>query len=62
MLRDIDRGLKTEIDSINGIVCKYGDKVNVETPINDKIVEIVHRIEDKELKSEWNNLQLLFDL
>ena len=61
MLRDIDRGLKTEIDSINGIVCEYGNKVNVETPINDKIVELVHRIEDKELKSEWNNLQL-FDL
>ena len=61
MLRDIGRGLKTEINSINGIVCEYGNKVNVETPINDKIVELVHRIEDKELKSEWNNLQL-FDL
>ncbi len=61
MLRDIDRGRKTEIDSINGVVCMYGDKVNVETPINDKIVEIAHLIEDKELKPEWNNLQLLFD-
>lgn len=58
MLRDIERGLKTEVDAINGIVCEYGDKVNIETPINDKIVSIVNRIENKELKPEWNNLQL----
>ena len=57
MLRDIERGLKTEVDSINGIVCEYGDRVNVETPINDKIVSIVNSIENKELISEWNNLQ-----
>ncbi len=62
MLRDIKKGRKTEIDAINGVVCQYGDKVNIETPINDKIVEIVHRIEANELKSEWNNLQLLLDL
>lgn len=62
MLRDIERGLKTEIDSINGIVCAYGNKVNIETPINDMIVRIAHRIENKELKPHWNNLQLLSDL
>lgn len=59
MLRDLERGLKTEVYAINGIVCDYGDKVNVDTPINDKIVEIVERIEKKEIKSEWNNLQLI---
>jgi len=62
MLRDIERGRKTEVDSINGVVCKYGDKVNIETPINDRIVEIVHQIENNELKPEWSNLKLLFDL
>lgn len=59
MLRDIERGRKTEVDAINGIVCKYGDNVNIETPINDKIVEIVQKIENKELIPEWNNIQLL---
>jgi 2-dehydropantoate 2-reductase len=62
MLRDVERGRKTEVDSINGVVCKYGDKVTVETPINDRVVEIVHQIENNELKPEWNNLKLLFDL
>ena len=58
MLRDIDQGRKSEIDAINGIVCEFGDKVNIETPINDKIVEIVKLIENKELKSEWSNIGL----
>jgi len=62
MLRDLARGLQTEVDSINGVVCEYGDKVNVETPINDLIVKIVHRIEKQELKSEWNNLKLLLHI
>lgn len=62
MLRDIERDLKTEIEAINGVVCEFGDKVNVDTPINDRIVEIVHRIENKELVSEWSNINLLFDL
>ncbi|HOO43748.1 MAG TPA: ketopantoate reductase C-terminal domain-containing protein, partial [Bacillota bacterium] len=62
MLRDIARGHKCEIEAINGVVCSYGDKVGVETPINDRIVEIVHRIEAGELKSEWANLELMKDL
>ena len=61
MLRDLEKGRKTEIDSINGVVCKYGDNVNIETPINDMIVEVVHRIENNELIPEWKNLKLLSD-
>ncbi len=59
MLRDIARNKESEIDSINGIVSEYGKKYNVKTPINDKIVEIVKRIEKKELVPEWSNLQLM---
>jgi 2-dehydropantoate 2-reductase len=59
MLRDLEKGRKTEIDSINGIVCEYGNNYNIETPINDKIVEIVQRIENNELKPDWSNLLLL---
>lgn len=58
MLRDIDQGRKTEIDSINGVVREYCDNVNIETPINDKIVEIVKLIENNKLKSDWKNLDL----
>lgn len=57
MLRDIQRGLKSEIEAINGVVCDFGDTYQVETPVNDKIVELVHRIEDGEINSEWDNLR-----
>lgn len=59
MLRDLKLGRKTEIDAINGVVCAYGDKVDVETPINDKIVSITKRIENGELHPSWDNLKLI---
>mgnify|MGYP001241851638 CR=1 FL=1 len=62
MLRDLARSRLCEIEAINGVVCAYGDKVGVETPINDRIVEIVHKIERKELTSDWKNIELLNDL
>lgn len=57
MLQDIERGKKSEVDSINGAVCAQGRKVGVPTPCNDKVVEIIHRIENGELKASWENLK-----
>ena len=34
MLQDIQRGRKTEIDSLNGAIANLGEKYGVETPIN----------------------------
>ena len=56
MLQDIERGKKTEVDAINGAVCTQGRKVNVPTPCNDKVVELIHRIENGELKPGTNLL------
>lgn len=58
MLRDLQQGRKTEIDAINGVVCEFGDRNNVDTPINDQIVKIVHQIEDGKLVPCWDNLDL----
>lgn len=58
MLQDIENGKKTEVDSINGSVCAYGRKIGFPTPYNDKVVEIVHRIEEGELTSSFDNLKL----
>lgn len=58
MLRDLKNGKKTEIFAINGVVCNAGDNVNVDTPINDLIVDITNRIENGELQSSWENLKL----
>ena len=57
MLQDIEKGKLTEVDAINGAVCDYGRKVNFPTPANDKVVEIIHKIEKGELKPSFENLQ-----
>lgn len=45
MLIDYRKGKKCEIDAINGSVCREGDRVGVETPFCDKVVELVHGYE-----------------
>lgn len=62
MLHDISRGRLCEIEAINGVVCEYGNQVNVLTPVNDLIVEIVHKIERKELTSSIDNLDIFKEL
>jgi 2-dehydropantoate 2-reductase len=57
MLQDIEKGKLTEVDAINGAVCAYGKKVGFPTPANDKVVEIIHKIEKGELKPSFENLK-----
>lgn len=57
MLRDLANDRLTEIDAINGVVIDYGNKFHIPTPLNDKIVSIVHKIERKELKPSWDNIK-----
>lgn len=47
MLQDLERGKRTEIDYINGVVCRGGRKCGIPTPFNDKIVELVKEAEAK---------------
>ena len=56
MLQDLEKGKLTEVDAINGAVSDYGRKVGCPTPVNDKVVEIIHRIERGELKPSFDNL------
>ena len=57
MLQDLEKGKLTEVDAINGAVSDYGRKVNFPTPMNDKVVEIIHRIERGELTPSFDNLK-----
>ena len=57
MLQDLEKNKKTEVDAINGIASTFGRKVGVPTPMNDKVVEIIHSIEDGELKPTFENLK-----
>lgn len=58
MLQDLEKGKKTEVDAINGAVSAYGRKIGFPTPVNDRVVEIIHRIEDGKLAPSFENLRL----
>ena len=57
MLQDIEKGKLTEVDAINGAVSAYGRKVGCPTPMNDRVVDIIHRIERGELQPQSENLK-----
>ena len=57
MLQDLEKGKLTEVDAINGAVSDYGRKVGCPTPMNDRVVEIIHNIEQGKLKPCFENLQ-----
>ena len=58
MLQDIEKGKLTEVDAINGAVSAYGRKIGFPTPVNDRVVEIIHGIERGEYKASFDNLSL----
>ncbi len=62
MLQDLKKGKPCEIDAINGIVCEWGRKCGVKTPINDRIVEIVKACESGEKTPSLANIALFDDL
>ena len=57
MLQDLEKGKLTEVDAINGAVSAFGRKVGCPTPMNDRVVDIIHRIEQGELSPGFDNLK-----
>ena len=45
MLQDVDRGRKTEIEALNGSVVRLGNKLGVETPVNQVLTALVKGLE-----------------
>ncbi len=62
MLQDLKNGKPCEVDAINGIVCDFGRKCGVKTPINDRIVEIIKACQSGERKPAPENIRLFDDL
>ena len=62
MLQDLCNGKTCEVDAINGVVSDCGKQYGVKTPINDRIVEVIKKIEKGELKAEEGNVRLFRDL
>ncbi|MEE1503566.1 MAG: ketopantoate reductase C-terminal domain-containing protein, partial [Acutalibacteraceae bacterium] len=62
MLQDLKNGKPCEVDAINGVVCEWGRKCGIPTPINDRIVEVIKKEQSGELKLEASNIRLFDDL
>jgi 2-dehydropantoate 2-reductase len=59
MLQSLERGRKTEIDFLNGYVVEQAKKVNVPTPVNAALTQMIREIEDGTRKIERKNLDEL---
>lgn len=57
MLQDLLKGKPCEISKLNGFISEKGREVGCPTPFNDKVAEIVKKIECGELNLEFSNLQ-----
>lgn len=58
MLQDLKAGKSCEIDAINGVVCEWGRKTGVETPVNDRIVALVKQAQEGKLVLKADNIRL----
>ena len=56
MLFDLRLGRKSEIKAINGIVCAKGKALGIQTPFNDKVVELVQESENNKKVNIFSNL------
>lgn len=60
MLQDLEKGRKCEIDFINGHVCKKGRELEIATPYNDKVVELVKAAESAKVVPDFTTNLALF--
>jgi 2-dehydropantoate 2-reductase len=58
MLQDLEKGKPTEVPMINGFVCDTGRQHGIATPFNDKVLEIVTKIEQGQLPLSMDNIEL----
>ena len=59
MLQDLERGAKTEVDVINGGVVQRGREYDVQTPLNVRVVELLHSMEQGERRPGQDALEEL---
>ena len=61
-LQDVMRGRRVEIDALNGWVVEQGKAVEVATPINAAVTEVVRSFAVGELRSDPANIGRIMDL
>lgn len=55
-LQSLEKGQKTEIDIMNGLIASFGKQYGVPTPVNDKLTAMIKEIENGERKISMKNL------
>jgi len=55
---DMNKGRKTEIDEINGVIVDYGKKFGVPTPVNEKVIALIKKHETKQPQPNYTPEQL----
>jgi 2-dehydropantoate 2-reductase len=61
-LQDVMKGRRTEVDALNGHVCRQGQQVGVKTPFNDAVVRLIHEHGVVTLKPDPKNLEPLIQM
>lgn len=59
VLQDWRKGRRAEIEEVNGLVVREGEKAGIRTPANARTLELARRIEAGELDAQPSNLELL---
>ncbi len=55
-LQSLEKGEKTEIDVLNGYFAQKGKEYSVPTPVNTKLVQMIHEIEEGKRQMSSDNL------
>ncbi len=61
MWEDLEAGRRTEIDYLNGEIVRLGQEQGMSTPINSKLVELIHQAETGG-RRQWSAAELLASL
>lgn len=62
MLQDLEKGQDTEIDFINGTVCRTGRLHGLETPFNDRVVALVTAAQRARTVPDFSDIRQFDDL
>ena len=56
MAQDVHKGRHSEVDFMNGLICRKGLETGIPTPYHDAIVDAMHGIDDGSLKPDPSNV------
>ena len=55
-LQSLERGEKTEIDFLNGYMVNKAKELGIDLPVNQRLTELVHEIENRQRQISSQNL------